>query len=249
MTPVAISGAAARRKLKSAVILEHVPQIFQGEEPPVWFSRKNDRSHLDLLYSELDDTAQGGAVLLIKGAEIDIEPVALDGTAMLDDTGGVEYVAMATHLIPGGRSFWFNVGPMPEPVALRMLETYVDWVSAALVTGRFRTWVHPGALIAKAGLVPDFSRRSVVLLEKILSVMSERDVAFELNELLARKITGAYLETYAELVGVARSWGIRFVVGSDAHSPDAVGVFKWVAAVARRAHLTREDFVGPDELL
>ena len=248
MKPELIRDAALRKRLEAVVLLEHVPQIFPKEQANVWYERKNNRSHIDELLVQIDKV-KSGKPRLIKGAEVDADPIMLDGTVMLDDLSGLEFPAFATHVVPGGKVFWYDVMPLPPVVAEEVLTKFVDCVKSALASGKFRVWVHPGALIARAGLLEDFSPRNIEVLEEIFAVMADNDVAFELNELLAKKISGPYLDTYVNLVEAARSWGLRFVVGSDAHSPETIGVFKWVPSIAERAYLGKEDFLGLDELL
>ena len=245
MTPDNVMAAAKSRRLDGLVMLEHLPQIFPGEPASAWYSRKNDRLHLDALYSAIGDS---GGVKVVKGVEIDPDPVKLDGSLMLDDFSTIDFPVFATHVLPGGKTFWFSAMPMPAPVAEQVLEEYLTMLKKALSQGQVKAWAHPGATIAKAALLKDFSRESIEPLEEVFAIMSERGVAFELNELLAKKLEPPYITSYPQLVDAARAWGIRFVVGSDAHSPENVGVYKWVEAVAWEACLTREDFLDVVEL-
>jgi histidinol phosphatase-like PHP family hydrolase len=56
-------------------------------------------------------------------------------------------------------------------------------------------------------------------------------------------------ESYPALLRQAKGRGVRFCLGSDAHRPDAIGRYTWVAALIRSANLADADIVelGPEE--
>lgn len=247
MTPAAAARSARRAGLELIVALEHMPQVFVGEPPDEWYSRKGDRTHLNTLYSMAAEIEESG-VDILPGAEADADPVKLDGSLMLGDLGGIAWTAFATHYYTDGRTFWTELVPMPEPLRQEALGKYTGWLRKAFERGGLSAWAHPGAMMARAFLLPDFSRDNVEPLEPVFALMSENGIAFELNELLADKLPTPYLFSYPELVRQAQAWGIRFVVGSDAHSPGRVGARKWVEQVAREAFLTDYDFVPLEEM-
>ncbi len=249
MTPDAVRRAASSLGLEAVVMLEHVPQIMPGETPHDWYSRKDFRGHLNGLFGQIDALNEDGEKpLLLRGTEVDADPVAMDGSAMLEDFTGVLFPLLTTHFIPGGGAFWYNAPPVAGPAAEVMLARYVDWMLATMDAGRYRALAHPGVMLASAGLVGDFSAASIEAIEPVFAKMRERDVAFELNELVAKKLSRPYIGTYPEMVAVARAWGVRFVVGSDAHSPGNVGRRRWLKHVASEAGLGVEDFLDVDEL-
>lgn len=247
MTPAAAAAAARGARLELIVTIEHMPQIFVGESVEEWYSRRNDRGHLDTIYS-LAAAVEEDGVLALPGVEVDADPVALDGSLMLDDFHGICWTALSTHYFPDGRTFWTELLPMPEPLRREALDRYVQWVGRVFERGGLNVWAHPGALISRAFLLPDFSRRNLEPLEALFSLMADNGIAFELNELLADKLPRPFLHTYPQLVQAAQAWGVRFVVGSDAHRPGRVGARGWVERVAGEAFLGDYDFLPLEEM-
>jgi histidinol-phosphatase (PHP family) len=81
--------------------------------------------------------------------------------------------------------------------------------------------------------------------ERLLRVCREHGTAFELNEGIIRRFTAAHMESYPRLLETARDTGVRFSVGSDAHAPEAVGVYDWVLRMAERLGLGPEHWYHP----
>lgn len=247
MRPAAVLAAARSAGLEAVVLLEHVPQVIVGEPADAWYSRRDNRSHLESLYEEVRRTDAAG-VAVVAGAELDADPVRHDGRLMLADVSGIGWPVLATHYFPGTRMFWTQLPLAPEPLRKEWLTAYLEAISRALENNRLLAWAHPCDMLALAELLPDFTSGNLQPLEPVFAAMAEREVAFELNELLAEKLPATYLHTYPGLVETARAWGIRFVVGSDAHQLARIGARKWIRQVASAASLHEDDFVTLDEL-
>jgi histidinol phosphatase-like PHP family hydrolase len=243
-----ILKAAAAAGLRQIVILEHHPIIETGRPAvELWAARRHDRSALDAIARDLGQWApRVPEVRVWRGVEVDADPLALDGSTMLDDFAGLDVVFGSTHVFPGGGAFWFEpVQLMPDrayDLALRWRQWAVDFVN----TGRLHVLAHPGDLAGVRGLVAPFDDpQTQEFFEPLLDAMAARSVAFELNELLGGKLSAPYRDTYAALVRQARRKGLRFAPGSDAHRVDGIGKFSWVRELIAEARLTAADLWTP----
>ena len=75
-------------------------------------------------------------------------------------------------------------------------------------------------------------------MERVLDAAAAAGVALEINSQIDRLDLD---EAHAKL---ARERGVKLVIDSDAHSPAALGVLRWGAAVARRAWLEPDDVLN-----
>jgi DNA polymerase (family 10) len=75
-------------------------------------------------------------------------------------------------------------------------------------------------------------------LDRVIAAAAAAGVALEINSQIDRLDLD---DTHARL---ARDRGVRLVIDSDAHSPAALGVLRWGAAVARRAWLEPQDVLN-----
>ena len=75
-------------------------------------------------------------------------------------------------------------------------------------------------------------------MERVLDAAAAAGVALEINSQIHRLDLD---EAHAKL---ARERGVKLVIDSDAHSPAALGVLRWGAAVARRAWLEPDDILN-----
>jgi HisJ family histidinol phosphate phosphatase len=242
-TVLNVLAAAAEAGIEAVAVTEHVPRVVPSIEE--WRGLKNLRDVLDEVADEVAGIdPPSGAPRLILGAEIDADPFALDGSLMLDDLSGLEYVIASIHVFPGGEAFWYESVSVAEPARSRVLERWAAWLARIAANPAVDAIAHPGALIGARGVIEAFDDECLAVIRPALESMAAYSTAFELNELLGRKLPPAARESYPELVKLARAVGVRFAVGSDAHAPGAVGDFTWIASVARAAGLTKQDFIG-----
>jgi len=243
-TVVNMVAAAAANGVELLAVSEHVPTVVPDIES--WRAAKGDRSVIDAVAADLADIdPPEGAPRLLLGAEIDADPYLLDGSLMLDDLSGIGYVLASTHLFPGGEAFWFETISVAEAAKMKILEEWVEWVARIAANPSVDTIAHPGALVGARFVIDEFNDKVLALMTPMLESMAEHSTAFELNELLGRKLPEQAKRSYPELVKCARALGVRFSVGSDAHGPEAVGIRPWVDKVARESGLAPEDFIDP----
>jgi HisJ family histidinol phosphate phosphatase len=248
MTVPNVLNAAASAGLRRVVVLEHFPEI--GPSRPnlaAWRAGREDRSALEAIKQQVRESAGDFPLLeVLTGVEVDADPFAMDGSAMLDDSEGLDVVIGATHIFPGGTAFWYDPVTVAPDKGWELAHRWRQWVLAFLRAGRLDVLAHPGDLVAAGQLVPPFDAPETLdFFEPILETMAENKVAFELNELLARKLAPAYRETYPLLVNLARDQGLLFSICSDAHFLSEVGRFAWVRELVSECGLTERHLWQP----
>ncbi|MCX7805119.1 MAG: hypothetical protein N3A38_08015, partial [Planctomycetota bacterium] len=198
--------------------------------------------------------AAGGleGIRVLRGIEVDADPFAMDGSLMLppEKLKGFDVAILAAHIFPGGGAFWFDNVSLPPSAARATVERWFDWMEKLLASAPVHSWAHPGDLIGAKGLIGRFDEPGVLSrFGKLFDIMAGRGIAFELNELLGRKLPDGIRESYPSLVRLARSKGAHFCVATDAHRPDAIGQYTWVPALIREADLGSRDIVelGPPD--
>jgi len=248
----ALMHHAAALGLRRAVILEHVP-VLDSEaylRPGRWLSARGDRSTVAAVAGELDPRRpiHPGTRFLL-GAEVDADPVALDGSLMLPDLSGIEYVLAATHVLPGGAEFWFDRPLIPEDERPAAQDRWLGWMERVVRNPAVDALAHPACEMAACRLAEGFGPGFLRRFAPVAEAMAECAVAFELNEAAVNRLSTEEAVGYAELVRLARECGVRFAAGSDAHRGPQLGRFVTVRALAEAAGLEPGDFwepAGPD---
>ena len=244
----AVMHHAAAMKLRLAVILEHTP-IIDSEaylKPGRWLAGRGDRSAVEAIAAELGPRRTiFPETRFLLGAEVDADPVALDGSLTLEDLSGVDYVLAATHVLPGGGEFWFDRPTIPEEELAAAQARWLDWLGRVARHPAVDALAHPACEMAACrlaeGFGPGFRRKFAPVAE----AMAENSVAFELNEAAIGRLPPKEAMGYAELVRTVRECGVRFTPGSDAHRGPQLGRFRVVRAVVDAAGLEPEDFWRP----
>jgi histidinol phosphatase-like PHP family hydrolase len=248
MTVERIVAEAAALELRRIVILEHIPTIgAPGLALEAWKEGRNRRESLDRIAASLKEVAaRYPAVQVLRGAEVDADPLSLDGAMMLEDLSGLDVVLGATHLLPGATAFWYERRVPPPEEAGVLAQTWRDWMLKFVGRGRLHVLAHPGDIVGVGQLLPPFDDpRTIEFFEPLLEAMREHNVAFELNESLGGKLPSPYREAYPALVLCAREAGLKFAVSSDAHQPDRIGRYAWVPHLIEQAGLSEKDLWTP----
>jgi len=235
--------------LARVAILEHVPEISPATAGRIdlWRARRDDRTAIDAILDDVERVRPHFPELeVLVGAEIDADPDALDGSLMLADRSGVDLVVASLHVLPGGRSFWFEPdedshGPVDEAAVAE----WFAWAERVVRVSRPDVLAHPGSPLVAHGWPDAFGEDVLARFDPLLDAMRETGCAFELNELVTSKLGAALAAGYARLLARARERCVRFTIGSDAHRLDFVGEFAWAYEAAEAAGLAPEDFVSP----
>lgn len=251
MTVANSLAAASAAGLKRLVILEHVPEISVDRNTVAqWKKGRDERAQLDAIAEDLKEIeASFPSVKVLRGVELDADPLALDGSAMLKDLSGIDIVLGSTHVFPGGAAFWFDKVTLPPERGWEIAQEWAAWTERFVRSGVPHVLSHPGDLVAARQLVPPFDEeRTLELFDPLLAAMAECGVAFELNELLGAKLPPDHRDSYPALVRRARGHRLKFSIGSDAHSPAGIGKFNWVIALIEAAGVTSGDLWQPKSL-
>ncbi len=75
-------------------------------------------------------------------------------------------------------------------------------------------------------------------IEAIIDAAARHGVALEINSQIDR------LDLNDSQARLARDRGVRLIISSDAHAPQALAVTRWGVTQARRAWLTRDDVLN-----
>lgn len=232
--------SAHERGLSQIVVLEHLPVLPREITLKQWRKAKGDREHLDFIAEEIEPLrAQFPDVEILRGVELDADPWALDGSLMLGDLSGLDFVVVATHVLPGGDAFWYEPVHFPEPDVRRGLtDLWFDWAEAIVGRGVADAFAHPGCMIGVRGLIPSFDDpHALERFGRLAERMAEHDVAFELNEALFHKLPEPCRRTYPLVVRAACEAGARFTVGTDSHSMRSVGHYAWIYELMESANI------------
>jgi histidinol phosphatase-like PHP family hydrolase len=248
LTVPAILERARAAGMRSVVLVEHVPPVAAEVYPLVLAGEAvpEPRAALDAAHFALPPAGLAGGVRCLRGAEIDADPVACDGTLLMEETDGLDLVLAATHYLPGGRGFWAHRAPTDAETREAVLDEWFAWVTRLAANPRVDVLAHPGALMAVNGCIEDFSAPAVLeRYEGLLRACAEHDTAIELNELLSWKFNETQAGSYVAVLALARDLGVRLSPGSDAHSLDRVARFPWMESVADHLGLREEQIFRP----
>lgn len=228
MTVAASVAAAEAAGLEVLAVTEHL------YEPAHLERIERIRADLELLTP---------ACRVYLGAEVDADPVSEDG-GLMAPVDGLAYVIAATHKYPGGEHWWNQPPPLDAGEKAAVVERWFAWAARIVANPAVDTLAHPGVLMARGALVPDFD---LVLprFRELFAIAAEHGTLIELNELAALKMSPAHRATYPLLMRAAVDAGCRIVFASDAHRPEAVGRFEWTVDVARAAALPVGSVVVP----
>ena len=244
----AVMAYAAELKLRRVVILEHVPTLDSEAylKPGKWLAGRNDRGAVEAILAELGPRRglYPGTEFLV-GAEVDADPVKLDGALMLSDFSGVDFVLAATHLVPGGSEFWFDRPRLAEEEIPAARARWLGWLARVAAHPAVDALAHPACELAACRLAGGFDSGFLREFGPVAEAMAANAVAFELNEAAVNRFGPEEALGYVELVRLARDCGVRFTPGSDAHHGAQLGGFGTVRAVVEAAGLEPADFWQP----
>jgi HisJ family histidinol phosphate phosphatase len=244
----AVMAHCAERGARRVLILEHVPTMSSETYVSVdeWLAGRNDRTALEAIISEVGPRrAQFPGTEFLIGAEIDADPLRLDGSLMLDDLSGLDAVLASAHVLPGGAGFWFSPPALSAEERREFRERWLAWLENVAANPRVNILAHPLSEMDNCGLTAGFDAEFREACRPLLSAMASAGVAFELNESALGRLMPDSLPGFVELVRLAKGAGTRFTVGTDAHLGRQLGGYALIAEVIAAAGLTADDFWHP----
>ena len=106
---------------------------------------------------------------------------------------------------------------------------------------------HPGRLLAAAVDLDVYFEDALCVFEKAAALSAKNNVAWELNELTGYRLGGYWQEQWWRIYQIALDAGVKLVYGSDAHTPQNIGMHNFVDMV--REKLPKHRLVRPEEII
>lgn len=175
----------------------------------------------------------GTDLRVIVGAEVDVDSDHCDGRLVTNNFDAMDYVVASIHYIPG-------IGILPHSPADNPLkdEVFFDkWRSTVLglvANEKVDTLAHPGRLLATSCDLDVFFDDAIGVFEEAAKLSLKNNIAWEINELNAKRIPQQYYDRWHEIYKIALAIGVRLVYGSDAHSLGAIGTYEFTKYLLRQ---------------
>ncbi len=244
----AIVERATTLGLSHIVILEHVPDIGRYRNQVIEKQASNlPRPQIDAIADEIRHWKSKTPARLFLGAEVDANPHNRDGRLLLEDFSGIDVVLASTHFLPETPAMWYEVEELPQEQKENIYQEWLAWSMHIAANPAVHVLAHPGVEMANLGVFPAFSGKILEDFEKLLLICKKYKTAFELNELFCHKVDPSYLESYIDVIAMARDLGVKISIGSDAHRLDAVGDYRWCKLVVDKLALTGDHFFKPEK--
>ena len=181
-----------------------------------------------------EDVAQyGPGIKVFVGAEVDVDYSYTDGRFVTDDFAELDYAIAGFHYVP-------TVGNYPRGPSENSLhdEVFMEhWRSSLLgivSNPNIDALAHPGRLLASAIDLDVFFDDALNVFEEAAAISAKNNIAWELNELTGYRIAGPWQEQWWRIYTIALDAGVKLVYGSDAHTPETIGMHNFVDMVLEK---------------
>ncbi len=157
---------------------------------------------------------------VLLGIEADFFPEHIDVYKKIYDQYPFDYIIGSTHY-SGGKSI-FNKKRwegLNKEQKVQQKEMYYDIINQSAQSGMFDILGHIDAM---KGYFPEFSSIQTQAVEQTLRIISEHDVAIEINTSGKTKTCGGWYPS-DEILERALFYKVKVTFGSDAHTPERVG--------------------------
>lgn len=205
----------------------------------------DDTAWLGTMLEEINEHRDGTSIQLLSG----LEGVILDLDGSLSITPGVAMKVDLVLVDMGGRTRGLGYEVPPESSIFKemiiqclervCLNPLVDIIAHPINLGRFAHQLPPDA----------FTERD---LDRLAQAFMDGGTYFEImNQMYywyPQEDVTTFLERYSKLVAGMASRGVRFTLGSDAHSVCGVGNLRWCYRVIKMANISKTQIATLDEL-
>lgn len=216
--------AALAKEVRVITFTDHAP--FHVDSLNRLFENELDRYFEDI---ERARTAYRGQIKILRGLELDFLPGATDYTARLLDHYDLDFAIGSIHYIPMAHCEQVKVWDLARLNDPAVLKRYFSALTELLGCGLFDAVGHPDTLLR--GVSESVVHR---YMEPILPAFARHNIAFEVNASGLRKTTldlsagrevhGKWSYPSLSLIHLLIHAGAAFTIGSDAHTPEDVGV-------------------------
>ena len=231
MTVQAILRQVERLRLKTIAITDHI-------------YRPDDYAVIEKIRADVAD--HGPDIRVLIGAEIDVDGNYVDGRLVTDRLDGLDIVIAGFHYVP-------TVGNYPRCPQDNTLsdEQFMEyWISSLLgivSNPRVDVLAHPARLLAAAMDLDVHFEDVLCVFEKAAALSAKNQIAWEINELTGSRLSPYWLSQWHRIFEIALNADVKIVYGSDAHTPEAIGVHKCTDTIL--AKLPKNCLSGPEEIL
>lgn len=177
-----------------------------------------------------DVAAYGPSIRVYVGAEVDVDAAYADGRLITDDLDGLDIVIAGYHYIPTVGNLPY--GPQDNTLADAVfMEVWASSLLGIVSNPKIHTLAHPGRMLAAAVDLDVHFEDALCVFEQAAALSAENNIAWELNELSGRRLSPFWLGQWHRIYEIALAAGVKLVYGSDAHSPECIGLHDTVDAL------------------
>ncbi|MEN8128091.1 MAG: PHP domain-containing protein [Planctomycetota bacterium] len=206
--------------------------------------KRADRAIIEKIRTDV--AAYGPDLKVFVGAEVDVDADYADGRFVADTFEGLDYVIAGFHYVPTVG----NYPRTPEDNPLHDKEFMDVWASSLLGIVNnpgVHTLAHPGRLLAASMDLDVHFEDALCVFEKAAALSAKNETAWELNELTGYRLPPQWQGQWHRIYQIALDAGVKLVYGSDAHTPECVGLHDFVDLV--RDKLPKHQLARPEEVI
>lgn len=231
MTVPAICKQADRLGLTTIAITDH---IFEHSD------------HVKIEKIRAEAKACQGHCRVYVGAEIDVDSDHTDGRLVTETYDGLDHVIAGFHYVPTVGNY--PRGPQDNALAAEAFMAVWESTLLGIVSNpKIHTLAHPGRLLAASVDLDVHFDEALGVFEKAAALAAKNNIAWELNELTGYRLGGFWQEQWWQIYHIALAAGVKLVYGSDAHTPETIGMHNFVDLV--REKLPKHCLARPEEIM
>lgn len=180
------------------------------------------------------------------GAEVDVDADFTDGRFVTDSFEGLDILIAGFHYVPTAGNY--PKSPQENPLDPEVFMEY--WQSSLLgivSNPHVDVLAHPGRLLGTAVDLDVYFEDSLNVFEKAAALSAKNNIAWELNELTGYRLPAYWQQQWWRIYRIALDAGVKLVYGSDAHTPEAIGMHGFVDQVCEK--LPKYCLARPEEIV
>ncbi len=230
MTVRNIIARAEQIGLKKIAITEHI-------------GSQDEMERINIIRQQVNQ--YNGPVQLIVGAEVDVDRHYWDGRLVINSREEIDYLIGTIHFLPG-------TDIMPHCQKERPLtreQTFERWrtcFTGLAANPLIDAIAHPGAMIANALEFEVFDGKIIEVFRQAADISAEHNVAWELNNLITKKLTQTQQDSYVNVFRIAKQAGLHLVYGSDAHCLSDIGTYDFVCSIMKQIEIFPKNLYQPN---